>query len=221
MPLLLQKEKLFDSEGIFIGDASYVFVPDNPHYEGSDLMLFDEHNHPVNEEKLSREQLKKCRLRRCYKWVELIHTNSAGEFFFFVAMHLGSGRANECPILYELVEQFLEVVGEGVMKWLVVDRGFLDGEWIAHMKKRWRVDTVSGLRSTMDVLEDARGLLRAGPVEWQDYYPPSKVHPLPVVGPMGIRLPEEQPKERPPVEKVVAFNDLTSFHSPNFNLVTN
>ena len=107
IPRLLQKEHLFAEEGIFIGDASYVFVPDNPHYEGSVRLLFDEHNHLVNEKNLTREQLKRCTRRRCYKWVELIHTNSEGEFFFFVGMHLGTGKANECPVLYELVEQFL------------------------------------------------------------------------------------------------------------------
>jgi hypothetical protein len=67
VPRLLEHEKLFDPEGIFIGDASYVFVPNNPHYEGSSVMLFDEHNHPVNEDKLSGKDRRRCRLRRCYK----------------------------------------------------------------------------------------------------------------------------------------------------------
>jgi hypothetical protein len=37
-----------DREGIFIGDASHLFVPDNPRYERSFKLLFDEHNHPVS-----------------------------------------------------------------------------------------------------------------------------------------------------------------------------
>jgi len=220
MPGLLEREGLFDAEGIFIGDASYIFVPDNDSYEGSDILLFDEHNHPVEKEKLTPEQLRRCRYRRCYKWVELIHTNASGEFFFFVAMHLGRGKSHECPILYELVERFLEIVGEGVMKWLIVDRGFLDGERIGHLKKRWNVETLSGLRSDMNVLEDARGLLRAGPVEWQEYRP-HKPPPPPVTAakPESILSREEArrrtlklqgrwPKPQPP-EKVVAFTDLT------------
>ena len=120
MPLVLQQQWLFDPEGIFVGDASYVFVPDNENYEGSVVMLFDEHNHPVNKEELSPEQFARCRYRRCYKWVELIHINAQAEFFFFVAMQLGSGKAHECPILYGLVEQLLQTVGPGVMKWLIV-----------------------------------------------------------------------------------------------------
>jgi hypothetical protein len=46
-PRCLRSLGLFDSEGLFIGDASYLFVPDNEHYEQSDLLWFDEHNHPV------------------------------------------------------------------------------------------------------------------------------------------------------------------------------
>jgi hypothetical protein len=211
VPRLLEREKLFSPEGIFIGDASYVFVPDNPHYEGSSVMMFDEHNHPVDAEKMSREQLKRCRLRRCYKWVELIHTNGRGEFFFFVAMNLRPGKDHENPILYDLVEKFLQSFEPGTMKWLIVDRGFLDGERMGHLKKKWQVDTLTALRSDMNVLEDARGLLRLAPVKWQDYSPPSKEHPLPVVQSMGIRLIPKKPRKRPPVEKVVALNHFTSW----------
>jgi hypothetical protein len=219
----LKREALFDPEGIFIGDACYVFVPDNENYRGSVVLLFDEHNRPVDKERLSPGELKSCRYRRCYKWVELIHTNSSGEFFFFVAMHLGSGKAHESPILYELVEQFCKVVGPGVMKWLIVDRGFLDGERIGHLKTHWAVDTLSGLRSDMNVLEDARGLLRLEPVEWQDYHPPKPQQPVTAAKPESL-IRREQARQRTlkaqgrwpepsPPEKVVAFNELTSWES--------
>jgi hypothetical protein len=222
MPLLLQQEGLFDPEGIFIGDASYIFVPDNENYEGSVVLLFDEHNHPVNKQELSPGQLARCRYRRCYKWVELIHVNAQAEFFFFVAMHLGSGEAHECPILYSLVEQFLQVVGPGVMKWLIVDRGFLDGARIAQLKTQWQVDTVSGLKSNMAILEDARGLLRLGPVAWQQYLPWSPPPP-PAAKPEELRQ-REQARQRtlksqgrwpqpPPPEKVVAFTKMTSWEA--------
>lgn len=222
IPQLLQQEKLFDPEGIFIGDASYIFVPDNENYKNSDVLLFNEHNQPVEKQKLSLSQLRRCRYRRCYKWVELIHTNSSGEFFFFVAMHLGSGKSHECSILYRLVEQFLDIVGKGVMKWLIVDRGFLDGQRIGHLKTHWDVDTLSGLRSDMNVLEDARGLLKIEPVKWQDYQPYTP--PPPPVTPAKpesllsreqarrhtLKLQGRWPKPKPP-EKVVAFNHLTSW----------
>jgi hypothetical protein len=221
MPRLLKEQNLFDPEGIFIGDASYVFVPDNENYEGSVVLLFDEHNHPVNKEELSPEQLRRCSYKRCYKWVELIHTNRAGEFFFFVAMHLGSGKEHESPILYELVEEFLKLVGPGVMKWLIVDRGFLDGTHMGHLKKDWGVDTITGLRSNMAILEDARGLLRLGKAQWKDYHPAQLLPSLGTPKPQEIVKREEArqrtlkqegrwPKPREP-EKIAVFNELSSW----------
>jgi hypothetical protein len=43
-------------------------------------------------------------------------------------------------------------------------------------------------------------------VKWQDYQPLSQE--LPVVGPLGVRLPAPEKKQLP-AEKVVAFNRLT------------
>ncbi len=59
----------FDHEGVFIGEASYLFVPDNPRYEGSVKLRFDEHDHPVSEEQyrnLTVNQKSRCPWRRCY-----------------------------------------------------------------------------------------------------------------------------------------------------------
>lgn len=222
IPQLLKSQGLFDHEGIFIGDASHIFIPDNEHYEGSVVLLFDEHNHPVNKEELSKEQLRRCTYKRCYKWVELIHTNSKGEFFFFVGMHLTSGKDHECPILYNLVEDFLQVVGRGIMKWLIVDRGFLDGGQIGHLKSDWGVNTLSGLKSNMAILEDARGLLRMGEANWQDYRPVSLKQSLPPADKPEVIVKREQARQRTlkaqnrwsedkAVEKIVVFNDLTSW----------
>jgi len=221
MPQLLKQEKLFDPEGIFIGDASYVFVPDNAHYEGSVVLLFDEHNHPVNKEDLTAEQLSRCSYRRCYKWVELIHTNRECEFFFFVGMWLGSGKQHEKPVLYELVEDFLKAVGRGIMKWLVLDRGFLDGQQMGYLKKQWGVDTLTGLRSIMAILEDARGLLRMGAATWRDYRPvelatpPAESKPDVIVKRQNSRQRTLKAQGRwpepPQPERIAIFNDLTSW----------
>ena len=59
----------YDDEGLFIADGSYLFVPDNPHYEGSVRLLFDQHNHPVSkqeEQHMTKAQRDRCRWRRCY-----------------------------------------------------------------------------------------------------------------------------------------------------------
>jgi len=224
MPRILASRRMFDPDGIFIGDGSYLFVPDNPRYEGSVVMLFDEHNHPVDKEKVTKEQMRRCRWRRCYKWVTLIHTNRAGDFYFFVGMRVVPGKAGECPILYDLVDKFCAVAGRNVMKLLIVDRGFLDGERIGHLKTRWGVDTLSGLRSDMAVLEDARGVMKLGTVPWQEYQPARHMAPprySPQPDPVARR---ERARQRtlkkegkiappPPPEKVAVVNDLTSWSS--------
>jgi len=163
------KHRVFDKEGIFIGDSSYLFVPDNPRYEGSVKLLFDGDNHPISLEgynKMSAVQKSRCQWRRCYKMVTLLHTNRRQEFFVFVGVKVISGKDHECPVLYDLIKQFVEVVGKGVMKRLIVDRGFLDGEAISICKKRYGIDVLIPIRRNMDLYEDAMALFQEPGVVW-------------------------------------------------------
>jgi hypothetical protein len=165
----------FDKEGIFIGDASYLFVPDNPNYEGSVKLLFDQNNHPVapkEYEKMTEEQKIRCQWRRCYKMVTLLHTNPTLEFFLFVAVKVVSGKDHECPLLYELVKEFVAVVGKGVMKRLILDRAFLDGEAISICKKQYGIDILIPVRRNMDIYEDAMALFQDSEVKWIPYKEP-------------------------------------------------
>ena len=59
--------------------------------------------------------------------VSLLHTNRAGEFFLYGGLRLIAGKDHEGPVLYELVDEFVQYHGRGVMKRLLLDRGFLDG----------------------------------------------------------------------------------------------
>ena len=164
-----RKHRVFDPEGFFIGDGSYLFVPDNPRYEGSVKMRFDEHNHPVTLEQYSQmteAQKGRCQWKRCYKMVTLLHTNRRREFFVFVAVKVISGKDHESPVLYELVQQFVEAVGSGVMKRLILDRGFLDGEAISLCKKQYGVDVLIPLRRNMDLYTDALALFQESEVDW-------------------------------------------------------
>lgn len=166
---MFRSRHAFDKEGIFIGDASYLFVPDNPNYEGSVKLLFDEHDHPVTlteYEKMTDEQKIACQWRRCFKMVTLLHTNRALDFFLFVAVKVVLGKDHECPVLYELVKQFVETVGTGVMKRLILDRAFLDGKAISMCKKDYGIDILIPARRTMDIYEDAMALLRMPEVNW-------------------------------------------------------
>lgn len=181
-----------DSEGIFIGDATYLFVPDNERYEGSSLMLFDEHNHPVDGKKLSPAERARYTWRRCYKLVSIIHTNRSGEFFLYAGLEVVAGKNHESPILYRMVEQFVGFHGKGVMKKLILDRGFLDGSEIGDCKKEWGVDVLIPARRDMDIYKDVVGLAKGGALDFKPWVPPTREpKPVPLHRPERIKKREE------------------------------
>ena len=172
-PRLYAELGAYDSAGIFIGDGTYLFVPDNPRYEGSMRLLFDEHNHPVSrkrEAKMTKAQRARCRWRRCYKAVFLLHGDAAGERFVVAGLRALHAKEAEAPALWALVEGFVQAAGPGAIRVLVVDRGFIDGAQIAHLKTDHGIDVVIPIRSDMTILEDARGLAALAP-QWEEYHP--------------------------------------------------
>lgn len=169
----------YDQEGIFIGDGSYLFVPDNKNYQGSWKMLFDEHNHPVSEERaktMSQAERDRCQWRRCYKVVFLLHCDRAGKRFVVAGLKVLRDKQSEAPALWELVDTFVASVGPGVMKVLLLDRGFVNGPEIGRVKTDYGVDTVIPVRSNMDILQDVRGIVKLD-VPWEEY-PSARREPL-------------------------------------------
>jgi hypothetical protein len=185
---ILKQHKAFDPEGIFLGDASYLFVPDNPNYEHSVRMLFDEHNHPVDSHELSPQQRARCQWRRCYKMVSLVHTNRAGDYFLYAGLAVVAGNKHEGPILWGLVDGFVEAVGRGVMKRLILDRGFLDGEQIGRCKQEHGIDILIPLKKNMDIYEDVLGLVREKKAKFEPYNAPP---PRPPADPKPTHVPKE------------------------------
>jgi Transposase DDE domain len=165
---IFQAYGFFDPAGIFVGDGSYLFVPDNPAYEGSVVMWFDEHNHPVEYEKLNAQERKKARRERCYKLVSLLHLR--GDCYVYAALAVVPGNAHECPVLYQLVEQFVKRVGKGVIKLLILDRGLVDGKNITRCKTEWGLDVLLPMKRKMDLWEDAWALAKQCP--WQEWTAP-------------------------------------------------
>jgi hypothetical protein len=153
---IFQRYGFFDPEGIFIGDGTYLFVPDNPAYEDSVVMWFDEHNHPVEYEKLTAQERRKVHRERCYKLVSIVHVR--GDSFVYAAMKVVPGNAHECPVLYALVEEFVKRVGKGVMKLLILDRGFVDGRNLSRCKRDWGVEVLIPIKKKMDIWADAWAL---------------------------------------------------------------
>lgn len=188
-PQCLRRLRMFDKEGIFIGDGSYLFVPDNEGYENSDVLLFDDHNHPVDPQKVDLTD-RRYHWERCYKMVSIIHTNRSQDYFLYVGLKLLPGRASESPALYELVGEFVQAVGRGVMKTLILDRGFIDGPEIGKCKQTHKVDVIIPLRKNMDLYQDVLGLARARDFAWQPY-----LKPHPASAPRRVRPPAIEKRE--------------------------
>jgi hypothetical protein len=178
----------FDPEGVFIGDGSYLFVPDNPAYEGSAVLWFDEHNHPVEYEKLDATQRRKAHRERCYKLVSLLHLR--GRAYVYAALAVVPGNAHEDPILYGLVEAFVRQVGPGVMKKLILDRGFIDGPRIAYAKTVLGVDVLIPIKKNMDLWTDAWKLSER--LAWQPQSVPAPVPAPPIKRPQVIEKREQK-----------------------------
>ena len=181
---IFQADGFFDPNGLFVGDGSYLFVPDNPAYEGSAVLWFDEHNHPVQYEALRAEQRRHAHRERCYKWVSLLHLR--GGAYVYAAVALLPGNAHEVQPFYELVEQFVQTVGPGVIKWLILDRGFIDGARISRCKTQWGIEVVIPVRKDMDLWADAWAL--AERQTWTVLAPEPKVpRPIPPSRPERVR----------------------------------
>jgi hypothetical protein len=195
VPRCLRSLGLFDAEGLFIGDASYLFVPDNERYEQSDLLWFDEHNHPVDADQVDLRD-KRYQQHRCYKLVSLIHVNRKLDFFLVVAARVVSGRRHECPILYELVEEVVRAVDKGFIKVLIVDRGLIDGERMGHLKQKLAIDTIVPLRCNMDLYADAIGLTRLRGFPWQPYVPPADSPPAATASPRPAAVEKREAKRQ-------------------------
>jgi hypothetical protein len=171
----------YDPEGIFTYDGSYLFVPDNARYELSKRAVFDEHNHPISkedEQKLTPTQRRRCRLRRYYQMASLCHLNRKQDFLLYTGARLLRGEGHEVKTLVPAVDRFVGAAGKGVMKILLIDRGFIDGESIGKIKKEHEVDVVVPLKAKMDITEDAWKLAEIDGGKWEVWKPPEK-KPLP------------------------------------------
>jgi hypothetical protein len=195
VPRYVRQTGLWDEEGIVLADGSYLFVPDNERYENSSVMWFDEHNHPVDREKLSPAQQRKCRLRRCYRMVNLVHTNRRQDYWVYAGVRMGSGKMAEAPELEPLVGEVHQALGAGRVKLVIHDRGFIDGATVRNLKERG-IDTLFPLKSDMLDWRDARRLAETDGQPWQIWRPPPREPPpIPVQRPKHIRERERKRQE--------------------------
>ena len=117
-----------------------------------------------------KPQRARCRWRRCYKAVLLLHCDAAGERFVVAGVRVSREKESEATALWPLLNTFLDTVGSGVMKVLLVDRGFINGPEIGRLKRDHGIDTVIPIRSDMNLQEDVHGLMKL-PTTWEEYEP--------------------------------------------------
>ena len=185
---IFRRHRFFAKSGLFIGDGSYLFVPDNENYDGSARMLFDEHNRPVSAEahaRMTPAEASRCRWRRCYKLVSLLHVPAEGDYFLYAGLAILPGNAHECPVFWRMVDDFVAAVGKGVIRHLILDRGFIDGAAIGRAKREHGIDTTIGVRSNMDIYRDAVGIAALPETAWRNHArplaavePPIRRHPV-------------------------------------------
>jgi hypothetical protein len=171
-----RRKRAFAKSRIFAMDSTYIVVPENPNYRNTGRVALDEHNQPIATKGLSDEEKKRLPWKACYKLTYLLHlgeepspTEEPHRYSIVPAFRLGPGQEDSHDHGREIVDTVLQGRERGWMRWLIVDRGFLDGEWTGELKKKHGTNLVVGLRKDMDAYHDVVGLarLREPDIRWE------------------------------------------------------
>ena len=80
------------------------------------------------------------------------------------------GNTDELKVGKEIVREYVEAVGKGVIKILIMDRGYIDGEFIEELKEEYDIDVVIPFRKNMSAFLDSRRIAEAYKEgEWEEY----------------------------------------------------
>lgn len=148
-------QRVFNTRGIFLLDQTHLVVPDNPRYEGVAWMPVDEHGQRYrNYDDLTEEQRKGLKYHPCYSLSLLLHVDVTEDFFHVAAYEFGPGNEDELPQAEKFVPDFCRS-HPSLIKELIVDRGYIDGEFIGRLKKDHDVDVLVPLKKSMATYQDA------------------------------------------------------------------
>lgn len=75
------------------------------------------------------------------------------------AIRRGPGENGDITQGNQLIAAAIQAWGEGAIKRILVDSGFIDGAWVSQLKADG-IDTVIGVREDMDLYEDMLALSR-------------------------------------------------------------
>ena len=150
-----RSRKVFDRDGLFILDQSHLVVPDNPCYEGAVRMPVDEHGQRYRGlNKMSEEERKALVHHPCYTLSCLLHVGVSGDLYHIAGYDFDSGNTDELVQAENLLPAFCRMY-PGVMKELILDRGYISGPFIGKMKQKYNVDVLIPLKSSMSDFQDA------------------------------------------------------------------
>jgi hypothetical protein len=150
-----KSKRVFDEKGLFVLDQSHLVVPDNPNYKDARRMPVDEFGQWYkNYSKLSTEQKKILPHHPCYTLSSLLHVDTSKDFFHIAGYDFGPGNEDELVQGRKLINNFCQNF-PGIMKELIVDRGYIDGKLIGILKNEYNVDILIPLRSDMETYRDA------------------------------------------------------------------
>jgi hypothetical protein len=145
---------------------------------------------------LPATQARLCRLRRFYQAVSLSHTNRKQDFLLYSGARV-LREGHEVGQFVPLVHDFHAAVGAGVMKTLLVDRGFIDGESIGTIKKKYGVDVIVPIKKNMQIFEEAWRLSEVDKSPWLVWEVPKKEKPPePPQRPEKLRRAEKKRQEK-------------------------
>ena len=148
-------KRAFDSQGIFILDQTHLVVPDNSNYEEAVIMPVDEHGQWYSGyDRLTDEQKKVLPRHPCYALSLLLNVNPGGDLFHIAGYEYGPGNEDELVQARRLLPDFCRVY-RGTIRELIIDRGYIDGEFLGTMKRDHGVDVLIPLKSSMSSYQDA------------------------------------------------------------------
>lgn len=153
-------QRAFDHHGVFILDQSHLVVPDNENYINSVRMPVDEHGQLYRHlDELTDEQKRALVYHRCYALTTLLNVGVEHELFHVAGYEFGPGNEDELTQAEKLLSSFCHMF-PGIIKLLIVDRGYIDGKFINKLKQDYKIDVLIPLRKNMHACIDSVALAK-------------------------------------------------------------
>ena len=153
-------QKAFDHHGIFILDQTHLVVPDNKNYVDAVKMPVDEHGQLYkNLSSLTAEQKRALIYHPCYSLSTLLNVGVEQDLFHIAGYELGAGNEDELTQAKKLIPNFC-LKFPGAIKLLIIDRGYIDHDFINMLQSDYKIDVLIPLRSNMDACVDSIALAK-------------------------------------------------------------